>query len=238
MPFINGIFIMDLSYYTDTPLYIPPYNNSSNNNYVPPDHIHPNSAAAELGLTPEELAPILREQQRKCWYEYVYAQPPWSALAVHDDIGAQSAPPPFIHPESATTQLRLTPEEAREVHEECIHAQREIQEEMDREDRATREWTTEQDTHNTHPPPFKHDTHNTMNDHDTYAMLIEQCGESSSAIVNARPNYDNVEPLAHELVVLGSTGGDWAEASEEDNGLTTQGEYTQDNYSPGPSPAL
>jgi hypothetical protein len=60
MPFINGIFIMDPSYYTNTPLYIPPYNNSSNNNnYITPDHIHPNSSAAELSLTPEELAPIL-----------------------------------------------------------------------------------------------------------------------------------------------------------------------------------
>jgi hypothetical protein len=103
----------------------------------------------------------------------------------------------------ATTQLGLTPEEAREVHEECIRAQREIQEEMDGEDRAVREWTTERDTHDTHPSPFKHDTHNTMNDHDAYATPIEWCGKSSSAIVNARPNYDDVEPPAHELVILG-----------------------------------
>src|ERR1700689_742605 len=42
----------------------------------------------------------------------------------------QSAPPPHVHPQLATAQLGLTPEEANEVHKEGIHAQEELQEEM------------------------------------------------------------------------------------------------------------
>ena len=48
----------------------------------------------------------------------------------------RSAPPPLVHPDSAAAQLGLTPEEAEEVHNECICAQREIQEEIEEKDRA------------------------------------------------------------------------------------------------------
>ena len=81
--------------------------------------IHLNSAAAQLGLTPEELAPILQEQQefldsldslgyepKQQWYEH----PP-----------TRHTQPPFeldIHPNSMAAQLGLTLEEVREVNEE------------------------------------------------------------------------------------------------------------------------
>jgi len=74
--------------------------------------IHPNSTAGQLGFTPEEMAPILQEQQElmatmsyepKRWYEY----PP----ARH----AQPPPKLYIHLNSAAAQLGLTQEETREV---------------------------------------------------------------------------------------------------------------------------
>ena len=62
----------------------------------------------------------------------------------------QSTPPPFVHPKSATAQLGLTTEEANKVHEECIRAQEELQEEMQREDhKREAKW-------NGYPPLPKH----------------------------------------------------------------------------------
>jgi hypothetical protein len=58
-----------------------------------------------------------------------------------------SAPPPPVHPESATAQLGLTPEEAAEVHKECIRAQEEIQEEIEEEDRVRHDWVAKADAH-------------------------------------------------------------------------------------------
>ena len=78
------------TYETDSPFYIPAFNHNHHQpseysqqtpdptqydkyQYSPAENtqphpdldltIHPNSAAAQLGLTPEELAPILKEQQ-------------------------------------------------------------------------------------------------------------------------------------------------------------------------------
>jgi len=52
--------IMAHYYGPDSPYYIPAYNH---NCYLPPDYIHPDSAAGQLGLTPIEMAPILQGQQ-------------------------------------------------------------------------------------------------------------------------------------------------------------------------------
>jgi hypothetical protein len=60
MPLINGYTIMDDSYYIETRFHIPSY---SELHTQPEIVIHPNSATTQLGLTPAELAPVLREQQ-------------------------------------------------------------------------------------------------------------------------------------------------------------------------------
>jgi hypothetical protein len=57
-----------------------------------------------------------------------------------------SAPPPPLNPGSTTAQPRLTREEAKETHQECICTQRESQEEMDR---RQGEQTAEQEARNT-----------------------------------------------------------------------------------------
>jgi hypothetical protein len=214
MPRINGYFVMDDSYYTDSDFHILTYNKLQ----APPElGIHSNSAAAQLGLTPEELTPILQELQQDSEYlQYEHAQPlpnltrptihvnsattqlglitediadiledqeQWlreegerrydsgghNIAGTHhcqqqgrNDIARpQSTPPPFVHPESTATQLRLTPEEAKEVQEECIRAQEEIRQEMEVDDRATREWKAKRDIH---------EAYDTTNDPDTSTM--------------------------------------------------------------------
>jgi hypothetical protein len=62
----------------------------------------------------------------------------------------RSTPPLPVHPESATAQLGLTPEEAQAVHEECIRAQEEIQREIEEEDRVRHQRMAEQDAHGKH----------------------------------------------------------------------------------------
>jgi hypothetical protein len=47
-------------YEPGSPHYIPAYNHSHT---LPADYISPNSPAAQLGLTPADMAPILQEQQ-------------------------------------------------------------------------------------------------------------------------------------------------------------------------------
>jgi hypothetical protein len=132
-----------------------------------------------------------------------------------------------MHPESAAAQLGLTPEEAEEVHEECICAQEEIQEEMDREDRIARERRNGQ---------YGHEASNTANDADAYAVLFERNGEYGGKADRTELERDAIEPLAYELIVPGERGRDWAEEMDNRVGLTTQGEYIHTSYSQQPTP--
>jgi hypothetical protein len=64
MLYINGIFVIGYSYYTNTSLQIPAYSyHHREPKILPSTCIHPDSAADQLGLTPAELTPILHEQQ-------------------------------------------------------------------------------------------------------------------------------------------------------------------------------
>ena len=61
--------------YSNSPYNTPIYNHYYWEPQLPPSiHIHPQSAAGQLGYTPEELAPILREQQQ--FLQNELAQPP------------------------------------------------------------------------------------------------------------------------------------------------------------------
>jgi hypothetical protein len=135
------------TYKPNCPFYIPPFNNNTCDSYTPNEYIepppapaqydgydyllaecelphpnlnltiHPNSAAAQLGLTPEELAPILKEQQEfldTVSYEPKQYKHPLAECAqplLHNlDI--------IIHPNSAAAQLELTTEKIAEVLED------------------------------------------------------------------------------------------------------------------------
>src|ERR1700720_2473373 len=92
--------------------------------YSPPrmtlsTHIHPDSVAAQLGLTPEELTPILQDQQREYQQhelEYEAAQPPFHFTHT-------------IHPDSVAAQLGLTPEELIPILQDqhCEYQQEELE---------------------------------------------------------------------------------------------------------------
>ena len=107
---------MDHHYYNS------PYYTVNNTYYwelqLPPSiHIHPDSAAAQLGLTPTEMAPILQEQREFLRNELrnEIAQPPpvltrpATASYRHEEL--RVIPSTYIHPESPAGQLGLTPEE-------------------------------------------------------------------------------------------------------------------------------
>src|ERR1700691_5035660 len=110
----------------------------------------------------------------------------------------RSIPPPFIHPKSATAQLGLTPEEAEEVHNECIRAQDEIQKEIEEEDRARRDRITEKGAHDTELPLPEHPTYDTTSDHDAHVVSLGyQVNDGGTA--SPMPERDKIGRLEYEL---------------------------------------
>jgi hypothetical protein len=319
----------------NSPYYTPAHNHYYWEPQLPPSiQIHPQSAAGQLGYTPEQLAPILREQQQFLLAEEL-AQPPrvltrpattsyhrttrieanpnpavytrpqqeaaelgigpeelaaiseqavreqaewlakeeaewrnreeerwrgeWGtdrehaeeeteeaetqeqhehdARQVHTTVmRPRSTPPPHVHPQSATAQLGLTPEEAEEVHNECIRAQEEIRKETEEEDRARRERIAEQGTHDTHPPLPEHPTYDTTSDHDAHVVSLEyQVNDGGTA--SPIPERNAIGQLEYELDTLRVGHGNWAEEVDMVLSGNTQGEYTGTGYTdPTPAP--
>jgi hypothetical protein len=94
------IHYSQFTYGPSSPYYIPTYNH---NQSLPPEYIHPNSAATQLGLTPTEMAPILQEQHELMQDEL--AQPPNRTTIYHNHTRAESPQPPlkpalYVHPQS------------------------------------------------------------------------------------------------------------------------------------------
>jgi hypothetical protein len=129
-----------------------------------------------------------------------------------------------------TTQLRLTPEEAKEVHDECICTQGEIQKEIEEEVQVQHQ-QKEQGAHNMHPPLPEHITYDTMNHNDTPVTSSEHHRELN---LQQEPDQnDTIGRLAHKLSVSRDTYMDWAEETER---VLVQSEYLQPIY-PTPTPA-
>ena len=212
---------MDHNYYY-------PYNYSHT---LPEDYISPNSAAAHLGLTSAEMAPILQEQRELMRDEYAQP-PPISAL-------------PIIHPGSTAARLGVTPEEMEEILADQEEWMREEEEQEERAGGYTWAEETQQqqqgrdntDTR-TLPPPLKY-THNMAHDDDddnVHVVPFKHHDEPNDSTVRAEPDHDVFEPLARELVVPRDAEGDWAEELDEEMGLNIQGEYMPASYPPAPSP--
>jgi hypothetical protein len=107
MPFSNSVFILeDHNYFHNNPFQTPGHNNYYNKPQLTHStHIHPQSAAGQLGLTPEELAPILHEQQE--FLQNKSTQPPMILTR-----------PTTTHWIPATEELGLTQDEVEEVLED------------------------------------------------------------------------------------------------------------------------
>jgi hypothetical protein len=116
--------------YGPSPYYIPTHSPS----YIhSPEYIHPDSIAGQLGLTPEELAPI--EQEHREFLRDEFAQPPTQPTAYYNHHTPTEPPPPSPKlappalPQSiadAIAQLGITPAELEELDRECIREQAEL----------------------------------------------------------------------------------------------------------------
>jgi hypothetical protein len=132
------------------------------------------------------------------------------------------------------------------MEEVLVHQAEWMREEEEQERRAGRYTTTEahhqqqekNDNNGTQSPlsPLEQDTPNMMNDHDTHIALIEHRNKSRGIVINARPKCNNVKLLAHELVALDYSKGNWAEEMDKEIQLVKEGEYRLASYSPAPSP--
>ena len=117
----NGIRIDD-SQWIHTAFYIPTYRELRTTHNI---QIHPDSAAAQLGLTLEELTPILQDWQQEHQLhklEYEATQPP------HNFV-------PTVHPDLAAAQLGLSMESLKKV----LVDQREWMREEEEEEQRYRE---------------------------------------------------------------------------------------------------
>ena len=95
---------------------------------LPEDYISPNSAAAQLGLTPADMAPILQEQYELMRDEL--AQPPpaltRSTTTYHLKARIETQPklaPPS--PQQEAARLGITPEDLAAISEEAVREQAE-----------------------------------------------------------------------------------------------------------------
>jgi hypothetical protein len=196
---------IDDSQWIHTPLYISTYNELW---ITPSTHIHPDLSAAQLGLTPEDLKPILWHQQEHLLDEF--AQPP--------PISTK----PIIHPSSSAAQLGLTSEDMEEVLADQIEWMREEEEQEQRaEGHTIAEEAHQQQDHNRDnggmQPLFPllrhmHDTgNNTMNDNNNLVIPFEHCKESNDGAACMGHEHNNT----HELAIADDGHVDWAAEMEE-----------------------
>src|ERR1700729_993879 len=117
--------------YSNSPYNTPIYNHYYWEPQLPPSlHIHPQSAAGQLGYTPEELAPILHEQQQFLQDElaqplHVLTKPTTTSYHCTTQIEATPNPTFYACPQQEAAQLGISLEELATISEESIHEQNE-----------------------------------------------------------------------------------------------------------------
>ena len=115
----------------NSPYYTPAHNHYYWEPQLPPSiHIHPQSAAAQLGYTPEELTPILREQQQFMRDEL--AQPPRiltrpATTSYHRTTRTEATPNPAVYtrPQQEAAELGIGPEELAAISKQAVREQAE-----------------------------------------------------------------------------------------------------------------
>src|SRR5882762_3203709 len=106
--------------------------------------------------------------------------------------------------------IRTTRADPKEVHEECMHAQEEIQREIEEEDRIRHEQNAKQDVHNKHYSPNEHHTHNVTNDNDAYIISSEPHIELNNNATCMELKNGVIESLKCDHNALRLAEGDWA----------------------------
>src|ERR1700685_401084 len=115
----------------NSPYYTPAHNHYYWEPQLPPSiQIHPQSAAGQLGYTPEQLTPILREQQQFLLAEELTQLPPAltrPTTGYHHTTWIETQPDPafYAHPQQEATQLGISPEDLATISEEAIREQAE-----------------------------------------------------------------------------------------------------------------
>jgi hypothetical protein len=110
-------------YHQETPIYYSDYNSYWEPQLPPSIHIHPESPAGQLGLTPEELEPILRKQQEFLRNELAQPPPTLTRSTSTYHLGARAEPQPnptSLSPQQEATWLGINPEELAAISEESV----------------------------------------------------------------------------------------------------------------------
>ena len=174
---------------------------------------HPDSAAAQLGLTPEEIKEVVDEQER--WYREEYL-PELEAETQHQQQqhsnNTQSSPTPTTH---------LEPK--REVYEgHGIADEGPIAATSHDDDDGTFEcgdspaaWyqppTTILEDARAPPSPLEHDMDTTTADHDMHVASFEHHEELDNRAAQAEPDhYTMIKLLTDELAIPDDGCRDWA----------------------------
>jgi hypothetical protein len=93
---------------------------------MPNTYINPESPAGQLGLTPEELMPILHDQQEFLRDKLAQPPPALTRPTTTYHLKAQTEPHPnpnSLSPQQEATRLGITPEELAVIGEDSIHKQ-------------------------------------------------------------------------------------------------------------------
>ena len=202
--------------------------------YVQPqtDHYfaHPDSAAAQLGLTPEEIKEVVDEQERWMREEYPMEEAMYlPTTAQHQRDNGTPAHTTQIEPDVELYEGYGT---ANEPPETVASPDNDISNGGDPT------WSQPPspvlDAQPLYQPP-DHDGHGLTNDNSPCTTPFEYHEHGSGA--NAEPDHDTmIEQLTRELFTSDNSDRNWAEEIEQEIGLATQGEFTPANYSPTPAP--
>ena len=217
-----------ISYGYDTP-----YDNYSLTKYaLPPSEIeiHPDSAAAQLGYTSEDMV--------ERWYREEYL-PELEAEIPHQQQqhsnNTQSPPAPTTHlePERKVYEgygianehpIATTSHDNDDGAFEC-------------EDSPATWYQPPTTTPEGARAPREHDVGITMVDCNMHVASFKHYKELDNGATNTEPDHDTmIEQLARKVFASGNTDRNWAEEMEQEMGLATQGEYTPANYSPTTAP--
>ena len=111
-------------YHQNTPIYNPGYNNYWEPQLPPSTYIHPDSVAAQLGLTPEELAPILRDQQEFLRNELAQPLPALTRPTTTYHLKPRTEIPPdpafYARLQQEAAHLGISPREPAAISEEAV----------------------------------------------------------------------------------------------------------------------